>query len=171
MNYLKKTFKKMSVVALATLTILTPLSCDEHEAIDNGIHIGYILCNDHSTMSVDQYLSQDNLKAVAVVFAEATDEHPTLAVMIEDNPPLAFCDSIGMSLGCSSDINAFDGFQSTSNMQNAYDEKNQKGSPLANYVRICTDRVIIYPPSQKSASLSQPRPQLTKYSSVSVESL
>ena len=134
MNYLKKIFKGITVAALSALTILTPMSCDEHEAIDNGIHIGYILCNDHSTMSVDQYLSQDNLKAVAVVFAEATDEHPTLAVMIEDNPPLAFCDSIGMSLGCSSDINAFDGFQNTSNMQNAYDEKNQKGSPLANYV-------------------------------------
>ena len=54
MNYLKKIFKGISVAALAALTILTPMSCDEHEAIDNGIHIGYILCNDHSTMPVDQ---------------------------------------------------------------------------------------------------------------------
>ena len=134
MNYLKKIFKGMSVAVLTALTIIIPMSCDEHEAIDNGIHVGYILCNDHSTIPVDQYLSQDNLKAVAVVFAEATDDHPTLAVMIEDNPHLAFCDSIGMSLGCSSDINAFEEIQNTSNMQNAYDERNQKGSPLANYV-------------------------------------
>lgn len=134
MDYLKKIYKSLSAVFLAALTIIIPTSCDEHEAIDNGIHIGHILCNDHSTMTVDQYLSQDKLKAVAVIFAEASDEHPTLAVMVQDNPQLAFCDSIGMSLGCSSDKNAFDGFQNTSNMQNAYDEKTQKGSPLANYV-------------------------------------
>ncbi|MGM9778501.1 MAG: hypothetical protein ACI3ZD_09240 [Prevotella sp.] len=134
MSYLKKTYKSVMVAFFAALTLLSVTSCDEHDAIDNGIHIGYILCSDHSTMSVDEYLAQDRLTAVAVVFAEATEDHPTLAVMLEDNPALQYTDSLGMDLGASSSQTAYNGFQNTSNMQNAYDPKTFHGSPLADYV-------------------------------------
>ena len=133
-SYSKKIYKSVKMAVIAFLTILFVTSCDEHDAIDNGIHVGYVLCNDHSTMSVDKYLAQDRLTAVAVIFAEATEQHPTLAVMLEDNPALQYTDSLGMELGTSSSETAYDGFQNTSNMQNAYDAKSRHGSPLADYV-------------------------------------
>lgn len=134
MSYLKNIFKTFPVVILSLLISSAMVSCDEHEAIDNGVYVGHILCNDHSTMSVEDYLAQDRLKAVAVVFAVANESHPTLAVLLEDNPPMQFADSLGMSLGCSSDIGAYNGFSNTSNMQNAHDAKTGYGSPIADYV-------------------------------------
>lgn len=60
------------------------VSCDEHEPTDHQLHVGYVLCDDHSCMDTQAYFSQSTKKAVGVIFAEATDEHPALAVMLQE---------------------------------------------------------------------------------------
>ena len=60
------------------------VSCDEHEPIDYGHHIGYVLCEDHSCMDTAAFFSQNSKKAVGVVFAEATEQHPAMAVMLNE---------------------------------------------------------------------------------------
>lgn len=60
------------------------VSCDEHEPTDHQLHVGYVLCDDHSCMDTQTYFSQSTKKAVGVIFAEATDEHPALAVMLQE---------------------------------------------------------------------------------------
>ena len=68
------------------------VSCDEHEPTDHQLHVGYILCDDHSCLDAQSFFSQSSKKAVGVVFAESTDEHPALAVILNETQG-AFCDS------------------------------------------------------------------------------
>lgn len=105
-------------------------SCDSYEPTDKVIHVGYILCEDHSCLPPDVYFAQSKQNAVGVVFAEQTEEHPLLAVMLDELNE-AFCDSLGMSNGTSGDVAAFDGAVNTRAMQNSYDAATKKGSPLA----------------------------------------
>lgn len=106
------------------------VSCDEHEPIDYGHHIGYVLCEDHSCMDTAAFFSQNSKKAVGVVFAEATEQHPAMAVMLNEAHG-AFCDSLGLDNGTSQDIEAFDGFTNTVAMFNSGVQKTGKGSPIA----------------------------------------
>ena len=55
-------------------------SCDNHEPYDPDLHIGYVLCDDHTCMDTATYFNQSKRKAVGVVFAEKTKDHPVLAV-------------------------------------------------------------------------------------------
>ena len=116
---------------IPSLMLLT--SCDEHEALDLGIHVGHVLCDDHRTMSIDEYEAQNSVHAVAVVFAEQTADHPTLAVMLEEGSSWEYADTLGMEQGTSGSLEAFDGWKNTVAMHNSYDTKTQKGSPLAEY--------------------------------------
>ena len=45
-------------------------SCDNHEPYDPNLHIGYVLCDDHTCMDTATYFNQSKRKAVGVVFAE-----------------------------------------------------------------------------------------------------
>lgn len=36
----------------------TLCSCDDHEPIDPNVHIGYVLCDDHSCMDTTTYFNQ-----------------------------------------------------------------------------------------------------------------
>lgn len=119
----------LSMMLMIAITIFST-SCDNHEPIDRDIHVGYVLCNDHSCMDTVFYFNQTKRKAVGVVFAEKTDEHPALAVMFDEINEV-FCDSVGMVNGTSTDITSFCGFKNTVAMYNSYSTETGKGSPLA----------------------------------------
>lgn len=119
----------LSMVLMIAITILST-SCDNHEPIDRDMHVGYVLCNDHSCMDTASYFNQTKRKAVGVVFAEKTDDHPALAVMFDELNEV-FCDSVGMVNGTSTDITSFCGFKNTVAMYNSYSAETGKGSPLA----------------------------------------
>lgn len=110
--------------------VLGLVSCDNHEKYDTSIRVGYILCDDHSCMDIESYCKQDEKKATGVIFAEATEDHPALAVNIKEIEG-QFCDSLGMSNGTSCDEEAYDGFTNTISMQHSYDKETDHGSPIA----------------------------------------
>ena len=93
-------------------------SCDTHELIDTNIHVGYVLCDDHSCIPS---LMADSLKknVVGVVFAGQTDDHPPLAVMLKEFDG-AFCDTL-TSNGTSTSVTAFDGESNTVAMLSSVD--------------------------------------------------
>lgn len=119
----------LSMMLMIAITIFST-SCDNQEPIDRDIHVGYVLCNDHSCMDTASYFNQTKRKAVGVVFAEKTDDHPALAVMFDEINGV-FCDSVGMVNGTSTDITSFCGFKNTVAMYNSYSAETGKGSPLA----------------------------------------
>ena len=123
------TLPVLGMIQMIAITILST-SCDNHEPIDRNIHVGYVLCNDHSCMDTASYFNQTKRKAVGVVFAEETDDHPALAVMFDELNEV-FCDSVGMVNGTSTDITSFCGFKNTVAMYNSYSAETSKGSPLA----------------------------------------
>lgn len=119
------------VYAISLLAVLIGLnSCDVYQPTDYEIHVGYILCEDHSCVSPDVFFAQKSQKAVGVVFAEQTDAHPLMAVMLKELDGV-FCDSLGLSNGTSGSLTAFDGSANTRAMQNSYNAETKKGSPLA----------------------------------------
>lgn len=127
----KACLKKRTIGGLAAfLFIFSLTSCDDFQPTDRKIHVGYILCNDHSCLSPEQYFSQSTLQAVGVVFAEQTEEHPLMAVMLQELNDV-FCDSIGMSNGTSGSLTDFDGLSNTRAMQKSFNTGTKKGSPLA----------------------------------------
>ena len=81
-------------------------------------------------MDTSTYFNQSKRKAVGVVFAEQTEEHPALVVMFKEVNEI-FCDSIGLVNGTSGDVSTFDGYSNTVAMYNSYVEETGKGSPLA----------------------------------------
>lgn len=114
----------------AAASLVTFSSCDSYEPKDTTIHVGYILCDDHSCMRPEDYFQQNKQNGIGVVFAERTEAHPLMAVMSEELND-AFCDSLGLSNGTSGSLTAFDGAANTRAMQNSYLAEAQKGSPLA----------------------------------------
>lgn len=106
------------------------VSCDEHEPTDHQLHVGYVLCDDHSSMDAQTFFNQSAKKAVGVIFAEATDEHPALAVILKETQGV-FCDSLGLENGTSKDISAYDGLTNTISMFQSKVKDTGKGCPIA----------------------------------------
>lgn len=109
---------------------LSLTACDDHEVADMSPHIGYVLCDDNSYMDTTSYLSQDTKKAVGVIFALKTDDHPVLAVNLNEISGM-FCDSLGLSNGTSGSTAAYDGRSNTTAMIASYDSNTGHGSPIA----------------------------------------
>lgn len=126
---MKFTFISFFMISLLAVSLS---SCDEHEEVSRFISVGDVLCDDHSVIPLEEYLGSSHLSAVGVVFALADDSHPLLAVLLEELPPVAFCDSLGMSNGTSCSTTAFDGYANTVAMRNS--QKDGHGSPLADAV-------------------------------------
>lgn len=105
-------------------------SCDNHIPYDPDLNVGYIVCDDHSYMDTATYFSQTERKAIGVVFAEKTENHPVLAVSLKETEG-AFCDSTNMTNGTSGDLTKYDGFTNTIAMYNSHDDGTGKGSPIA----------------------------------------
>lgn len=127
-SYQKRKRQAWGMVAL--LAIVTFCSCDAYQPQDKTIHVGYILCDDHSCLSPEEYFAQSKHEGIGVVFAEQTDDHPILAVMLSEVHDV-FCDSLGLVNGTSGSLIAFDGAANTRAMQNSFNRKTGKGSPLA----------------------------------------
>ena len=121
-----KTIKFLGV--LSALSLLAA-SCDEHERIDNDIHVGYILCSDGQVVSPD-YCEQSGKEAVAVVFhVFSPDENlgDGLAVSLKEQRPQAFSDTLGVSQGTSASTEKLDGNANTFSL---FSNRNA-GSPMA----------------------------------------
>ena len=125
-----KILSSFSLALLFVFTALLNMSCDNHIPYDPEFHIGYILCDDHSCMDPESYFSQDSKKAVGVVFAEKTEDHPVLAVGLQEIKGI-FCDSLSMVNGTSGDITTFAGFTNTISMYNSYVAETAHGCPIA----------------------------------------
>lgn len=125
-----RTFVRCLALFMAMVSFV---SCDDHEAVDTAIHPGYILCADGTLVSEADYFGGHHSPAVGVVFTELTGNR-YYVVSVDELPPVQFCDTLGMDLGTSGDVTAFDGRINTIAMRNAYDEKIHKGSPLASAV-------------------------------------
>lgn len=119
----------ITFILLLMSTFIT-YSCDSHEPYDPNVHIGYVLCDDHSCMDTAKYFNQSIRKAVGVVFAEETDEHPALIVSLKETNGV-FCDSLGMENGTSGSIDKYDGFTNTIAMYKSYNPDDGHGSPIA----------------------------------------
>lgn len=137
MNHIK--FFLMFLMAAFLLS-----SCDEHEPVDLAIYPGHVLLSDGRIVPADAV--GDGATPVAVVFAPQTDQHPVLAVLMDEIGPLAFCDTLGMEQKTSCDVSAYDGYVNTVAMQTTYkardtlavkdnkaDPSNYYSSPLANF--------------------------------------
>lgn len=110
------------------LGVVVLSSCDSHEPVDTHVYVGHVLCDDHSVMSLEDYLAQDRVRCVGVVFAEPDDAHGTLAVMLQEAEPLQYADTL-RSVSASTDVTAFDGYNNTVLMSTG----SNGHSPLAQY--------------------------------------
>lgn len=126
-----KTLYKPLLGLVGVLSMATAFgSCDNHQPIDPDLHVGYVLCDDHTCMDTASYFKQSQRKAVGVVFAEKTEDHPALVVNLKETSGV-FCDSLGMANGTSGDITKYDGFTNTVAMYQSYDSESGHGSPIA----------------------------------------
>lgn len=119
------------VVAFASFL---SVSCDSLD-IDRQLHIGYVLLDDHTCVDTAVYenvYKNMGRKVVGVVFAEQTDEHEALAVMLEGTSGV-YCDSV-MSNGTSGDITKYDGEANTNSMASATDNNDGSHCPLASHL-------------------------------------
>ena len=122
----KKHFKFL--VVLLALSILVA-SCDDHERIDNVIHVGHVLCSDGQVVSPD-FCEQSGKEAVAIVFHVFSPDEKSgegLAVSLKEQRPQAFSDTIGVSQGTSASTEMLDGNANTFSL---YSNRNA-GSPMA----------------------------------------
>lgn len=120
-----------NILTLLVLLSLGMTACDDHIEIDKNIYPGFVLCDNHQALSLEEYQQQSVQKAVGVIFAVADDAHPTLAVMLDELPPIQYSDTLGYIQGTSGDQSAYDGYANTTALQNSYDVKTHHGSPLA----------------------------------------
>ena len=95
------------------------VSCDEHEPIDLDIHPGYILCSDGQIVS-PSFFNRDVHMPVAVVFAEKTDQHQALAVLLDEIVPVAFADTLSFDQKTSGSETEYDGYVNTVALQTTH---------------------------------------------------
>ena len=95
------------------------VSCDEHEPIDLDIHPGYILCSDGQIVSPSVF-NRDVHTPVAVVFAEKTDQHQALAVLLDEIAPVAFADTLSFDQKTSGSETEYDGYVNTVALQTTH---------------------------------------------------
>lgn len=110
---------------------LALVCCDDHELVDTDVHVGYVLTADHHVVSPEAFASGSSV-AVGVVFALTTADHPMLAVLLDEVPPTAFADRLGITLGTSGKKDAFDGYANSVAMRNTVTviDSISYGSPL-----------------------------------------
>lgn len=104
------------------LTVLTAMfaavSCDEHEPLDIGIHVGDILCSDGRIIRSEDFNASKETP-VAVVFAEQNQNHPVLAVLLDEVDYIAFADTLSFDQKTSCQVDSCDGYANTVALQGA----------------------------------------------------
>lgn len=108
--------KKILYFIVGLLTMAGFSSCDEHEPFDPDIHSGYILCSDGSIVADNVFDSRKHTP-VAVVFAEQTNKHPVLAVLLDEIEYVAFADTLSFDQKTSCSLDSCDGYQNTVALQ------------------------------------------------------
>lgn len=122
----------LSSLAFAGLLCFLLCSCDEHEPMDSNIHPGFVLCDGHQVVTLDAYRQDASLKAVGVVFAGATNDHPVLAVLLDELYPIEYADTLGLDFKTSGSVTDFDGYANSVAMRNGASKG--YGSPLGEAV-------------------------------------
>ena len=79
-------------------------SCDDHEHLDTGLHIGHVVCSDGQTLSVEE-CERLHKEPVAVVFSVSAngEDGEGLAVGLRELSPVEFSDTLGVAQGTSAD--------------------------------------------------------------------
>ena len=100
--------KYLCLSLLAMPAVVT--SCDDHEHLDTAIHIGYVVCSDGRTMSVEE-CEKTHKEPVAVVFHVSADgnDGEGMAVGLHELAPVEFSDTLGVAQGTSADTETKDG--------------------------------------------------------------
>lgn len=113
-----KRLMKEGLKAMILLLFMLPLfsSCDSHEPVDLDIHVGDILCSDGRIVRNNVFDSSKE-KAVAVVFAEQTEKHPVLAVLLEEVESIAFADTLSFDQKTTCRQDSCDGYINTVALQ------------------------------------------------------
>lgn len=115
--YSKRLLKKsMKTIILVFLMLPLFASCDSHDPIDLDVHVGDILCSDGRIVRNSVFDSSKET-AVAVVFAEQTDKHPVLAVMLDEVDYIAFADTLSFDQKTSCKVDSCDGYINTVALQ------------------------------------------------------
>lgn len=115
-KFLQNVMRSMAVMLGMVLFMVLFVSCDDHEPVDRRIHTGYILLSDGSVIS-DAVFDKSQHVPVAVVFAEKTDDHPVLAVMLDEISSIQFADTLSIDQKTSCSIDSCDGYSNTVALQ------------------------------------------------------
>lgn len=110
MSEMKKS--KLSLHVLFFAVVVAVASCDEHVPVVHGIHVGDVVCDDHTVMDTASFLASPGRRAAGVVFALDTERHGALAVRLNEYED-AFSTPAAASFGTSTDVSAYAGFTNT----------------------------------------------------------
>ena len=109
----------VALFCLIVFCILMLVSCDDHQPVDLDIHPGYILCDDGRI--IQDFLYDPSVHTpVAVVFAEKTDAHPILAVLLDEVNMVAFADTLSFDQKTSCSLTEYDGYANTVALQTSF---------------------------------------------------
>lgn len=113
------------------LSVISFCSCDEHDPLDLDIHSSYILLSDGRIIDSQEF-DKSVHTPVAVVFAEQTETHPVLAVMLDELPSVQFSEILGFDQKTSGSLTDFDGYVNTVALQTTTVtvDSIERGSPL-----------------------------------------
>lgn len=120
MNKIMKMIWGFAPLLLAASALV---SCDEHEPVDLDQHVGYILCDDHSVLSMEDFKAKGHVQPVGVLFATATDDRPALAVMLFEHEGIQFTNKIPLECNTSGDVTKYDGYVNSVGMYNTFEEE------------------------------------------------
>ena len=116
----------LGAIACAMVMMFTFTSCDEHDPLDLNIYPGFVLCDDHQIMSLEDYKAQlqapHSVRAVGVIFSTANQDHKTLAVMLFENEHIQFSNYTPLDCGTSCSADAYDGYVNSVSLKNTYEE-------------------------------------------------
>lgn len=123
--------KRIFLFSLSFFLLMVLSSCDSHVPEDLAIHSGHILLNDGRIIKDTEYDPSIHTP-VAVVFAQATDEHPTLSVLLDEIRYVSFSETLGFEQGTSKSVGEYDGYKNTVSLQNTHLKADSVsyGSPL-----------------------------------------
>ena len=111
--------KKIFLYLTVCLALFSIASCDDHDPMDIGIHVGDILCSDGRIVRSNVFDSRTET-AVAVVFAEQNQQHPVLAVLLDEVSYVAFADTLSFDQKTSCKTDTCDGYVNTVALQTSY---------------------------------------------------
>ena len=134
-RYLKHSRIPFMLLAIVSLTFsVTFSSCVDPQDDVVPVQPGFVLCSDHSVMSIGDYHSSSRNDAIGVLFTKASSAHTAYAVFLHETSPVQFSDTIGVDMGTNTSIDSLCGYQNTVVLYKASKAQGNNGSPLAKTV-------------------------------------